>query len=76
MNKYIIRQHHFEDKGKQHYYYIGEGKAMDPFDIRINQSFIFEDRTEAEKIRRQLLNDYEDLEIVAVKLQITPIRAK
>ena len=76
MNKYIIRQHHFEDKGKQHYYYIGNGKAMDPFDIRINESFVFEDKLEAERTKCVLSEDYADLEIVAVKIQITAIRAK
>jgi hypothetical protein len=71
IKRYVIRQ--FQED-KKHWYYNGYG--MTPFSIRINDSYLWMDETLARKKMVELNDDYEDLEIIAVKLQISPIRAK
>ena len=68
--KYIIRQYHND---KKHWYYTGKG--VTEFSQRICDAKLFDNEAPARDLKHVLHDEFEDLQVVAVKVNITVYRS-
>lgn len=71
IRRYIIRQ--FQED-KKHWYYSKTG--LDGFSQRINDSILFNHEIDAIQKRTELFEEFEDLQVIAVKVKVQVVRAK
>lgn len=71
IRRYIIRQ--FQED-KKHWYYSGTG--LYGFSQRIDDSILFNHELDAMEKRSELFDEFEDLQVIAVKVKVQVVRAK
>jgi hypothetical protein len=70
-NKYVIRQK--LDKRKFRYY---SANGMTGWDHRISESLVYDLREDAVEDAIPMKENFDGIEVIAVKVTITPIRAR
>lgn len=71
IRRYIIRQ--FQED-KKHWYYSETG--LYGFSQRIDDSILFNHELDALDKRSDLFDEFEDLQVIAVKVKVQVVRAK